>query len=66
MALKMLQKMVLRGPSLRHDIVMWGQSLRIFPNLAILSDFLASFSRLWFFMVILGTFWPFLVTNSKY
>ena len=64
--LKMLQKMVLRGPRLRHDIISWGQSLTIFPNLAILRDFLTSFSRLWFFRVLFDTFWPFLVKNSNY
>ena len=54
---KRLQNSVLMVPSIRHDIVSWGQSLRIFPNLAILRDFLASFSRLWFlgyFLAISG------------
>ena len=64
-ASKMLRNSILRGLSTHHNIVRWGQSLRIFPNLAILRDFLASFSRLCFFRVIFGTFWPFLVTNSN-
>ena len=54
---KWLQNLILRVPSIRHNIVSWGQRLRIFPNLAILRDFLTSFSRSWFFRVIFGTFW---------